>query len=180
MSLIGRKYAQALFTVAIEKNQVEEIFSDFTMVIDLLRSEKDLMNLMLTPSLNSEEKKGILSRVFKSISNKYVKNYLMILVDKSRFENIMEIYGAFRAMTNEHNNLVEAHVLTVVPLDEETRASLENKLAKRFNKKVVLENIIDESLLGGAVVYVGDQVIDGSIKNQLSQMKTQMNSLRLQ
>ena len=78
MSLIGRKYAQALFTVAIEKNQVEEIFSDFTMVIDLLRSEKDLMNLMLTPSLNSEEKKGILSRVFKSISNKYVKNYLML------------------------------------------------------------------------------------------------------
>jgi F-type H+-transporting ATPase subunit delta len=74
---------------------------------------------------------------------------------------------------------VEARVLTVVPLDEALRVALEANLAKRFDKKVILENVIDESILGGAVVYVGDQVIDGSIKNQLNQMKTQMNSLRL-
>lgn len=140
MSLIGRKIRSGFIYSCDRENQVEEIFSDFTMVIDLLRSEKDLMNLMLTPSLNLRGKRrAFYQEFFKSISNKYVKNYLMILVDKSRFENIMEIYDAFRAMTNEHNNLVEAHVLTVVPLDEETRASLENKLAKRFNKKVVLE-----------------------------------------
>lgn len=100
-------------------------------------------------------------------------------MDKGRFENIFEIYDVFKGLYNEQKNLVEARVFTVVPLDEVHRVALEKNLAKRFNKKVILENVIDESILGGAVVYIGDQVIDGSIKNQLNQMKTQMNSLRL-
>ncbi|AWW27134.1 F0F1 ATP synthase subunit delta [Acetobacterium carbinolicum] len=180
MSLVARKYAHALFLVADEHNQIEEILADFTGVVDLVRSEKNLLNLILTPSLNSDEKKGILLRVFETVSSQYVKNYLKILVDKGRFENIFEIYDDFKAQCNEHRGLVEARVLTVVPLDEALRIALEENLAKRFSKKVILENVIDASILGGAVVYVGGQVIDGSIRNQLDQMKTQMNSLRLQ
>lgn len=179
MSLVARKYAQALFMVGTENNQGEAILADFTGIVNLFKVEKDLLNLMLTPSLNSDEKKGILQRVFDSVSNQYVKNTLKILVDKGRFENIFEIYDVFKELCNEQKNLVEARVFTVVPLDEVQRVALEENLAKRFDKKVVLENIIDTSILGGAVVYVGDQVIDGSIKNQLNQMKTQMNSLRL-
>lgn len=180
MSLVARKYAQALFMVADEHNQMEEILVDFTAIVDLLRSEKNLLNLILTPSLNSDEKKGILLRVFETVPSQYVKNYLKILVDKGRFENVFEIYDDFKARCNEHKNLVEARVLTVVPLDEALRIALEENLAKRFSKKVLLENVIDTSILGGAVVYVGDQVIDGSIRNQLNQMKIQMNNIRLQ
>jgi len=179
MSLVARKYAQALFMVGTENNQGDAILADFTGIVNLFKSEKDLLNLMLTPSLNSDEKKGILQRVFDSVSSQYVKNTLKILVDKGRFENIFEIYDVFKGLYNEQKNLVEARVFTVVPLDEVHRVALEKNLAKRFNKKVILENVIDESILGGAVVYIGDQVIDGSIKNQLNQMKTQMNSLRL-
>jgi F-type H+-transporting ATPase subunit delta len=64
-------------------------------------------------------------------------------------------------------------------LDETLRVALEEKMAKRFNKTVVLRNEIDKSILGGVVVYIGDQIIDGSIKKQLSQMKTQVNNIRL-
>lgn len=178
MSLVARKYAQALFMVGTENNQGEAILADFTGIVNLFKVEKDLLNLMLTPSLNSDEK-GILQRVFDSVSNQYVKNTLKILVDKGRFENIFEIYDVFKGLYNEQKNLVEARVFTVVPLDEVQRVALEENLAKRFSKKVILENVIDASILGGAVVYIGGQVIDGSIKNQLNQMKTQMNSLRL-
>ncbi|AFA47029.1 F0F1 ATP synthase subunit delta [Acetobacterium woodii] len=179
MSLVASKYARALFDVAVDKDQLDEIFSDFKTATDLFSSEKKFMDLMLTPSLNTGEKKGILMRSLESLSNQYVKNYLMILMDKNRFEDIFDIYEAFRKLCNEHKNLVEARVLTVIPLDETLRIALEENLAKRFNKKVILENEIDKSILGGAVVYVGDQIIDGSIKNQLSQMKKQVNNLRL-
>lgn len=179
MSLVASKYARALFDVAVDKDQLDEIFSDFKTAINLLNSEKKFMDLMLTPSLNTEEKKGILIRSLDSLSNQYVKNYLMILMDKNRFEDIFDIYETFRKLCNDHKNLVEARVLTVIPLDETLRIALEENLAKRFNKKVILENEIDKSILGGAVVYVGDQIIDGSIKNQLNQMKKQVNNLRL-
>lgn len=180
MSLVGKRYAQALFDAAVDSNNVDGMFDEFTTVIDLFKSEEGLMDLMRTPSINSSEKKEILARVFKDSLNQYLRNFLNILLDKNRFEYMTEIHDAFRQLVFPYKNTVEATVLTVVPLDEALRVALEEKLKQRFNKKVILENKIDESIIGGVVVYVGDQIIDGSIKNQLNQMKTQMNSLRLQ
>lgn len=180
MSLVAKRYAQALFDTAVDKNVVDEVFDEFSTVIDLFKSEEKLMNLMLTPSINTSEKKEILNRVYGEESiNLYLKNFLNILLDKNRFEYVEEINETFRQLVFPYKNTVEAVVKTAVPLDETLRAALEKNLAKRFDKKVILKNQIDESIIGGAVVYVGDQIIDGSIKNQLNQMKTQMNSLRL-
>lgn len=179
MSLVAKRYAQALFDTAVDNNLVDGMYDEFSSVIDLFKSEAGLMNLMLTPSMNTSEKKGVLGRVFGDSYNQYLRNFLNILLDKNRFEFLLEIHDTFRQLVLPYKNTVEARVLTVVPLDEALRVALEANLAKRFDKKVILENVIDESILGGAVVYVGDQVIDGSIKNQLNQMKTQMNSLRL-
>ncbi len=179
MSLVASKYAQALFDLAIEKDQLEEINSDFKTVVAILDSEEKFLELMLTPSLNTKEKKGILTRSLDSLSNQYIKNYLMILLDKNRFEDIFDIYEKFRRLSNDYKNLLEARVLTAIPLDETLRVALEEKMAKRFNKTVVLENKIDKSILGGVVIYIGDQIIDGSIKKQLNQMKTQVNNIRL-
>jgi len=179
MSLVGKRYAQALFDAAVDSNNVDGMFDEFSTVIDLFKSEEGLMNLMMTPSINTSEKKAILGRVFKESFNQYLRNFLNILLDKNRFEYMVEIHDAFRKLVFPYKNTVEATVLTVVPLDEALRVALEEKLKLRFNKKVILNNQIDETILGGAVVYVGDQIIDGSIRNQLTQMKTQMNNLRL-
>lgn len=180
MSLVGKRYAQALFDAAVDSNNVDGLYDELSAVIDLFKSQKGLMDLMLTPSINTSEKKAILIRVFGESLSQYLKNFLNILLDKNRFEFLSEIHDDFRKLVFPYKNMVEATVLTVVPLDEDQRKALEEKLKQRFNKEVILDNKIDESILGGAVVYVGDQIIDGSIKNQLNQMKMQMNSLRLQ
>jgi len=179
MSLVGKRYAQALFDAAVDNKSVDVMSDEFSTIIDLFKSEKGLMDLMLTPSINASEKKEILDRVFRKSYNQYLRNFLNILLDKNRFEYMAEIHDAFRQLVFLYKNTVEATVLTVVPLDEALLVALEEKLKQRFNKKVILKNNIDESVLGGAVVYVGDQVIDGSIKKKLNQMKTQMNSSRL-
>jgi F-type H+-transporting ATPase subunit delta len=180
MSLVGKRYAQALFDAAVDSNSVDSLYDELSAVIDLFKSQAGLMDLMLTPSINTSEKKAILIRVFGESLSQYLKNFLNILLDKNRFEFLPEIHDDFRKLVFPYKNMVEATVLTVVPLDEDQRKALEEKLKRRFNKEVILDNKIDESILGGAVVYVGDQIIDGSIKNQLNQMKMQMNSLRLQ
>jgi len=180
MSLVAKRYAQALFDTAVDKNIVDGMFDEFSTVIDLFKSEADFMRLLLTPSMNTSEKKEILGRVFNDSFNQYLRNFLNILIDKNRFEYLVEIEQSFRQLVFPYKNMVEATVLTVVPLDEAQRLALEDKLAKRFSKKVILDNQIDETIIGGAVVYVGDQIIDGSIRNQLNQMKTNMNNSRLQ
>lgn len=179
MSLVAKRYAQALFDTAVDKKIVDGMFDEFTTVIDLFKSETRLMNLMLTPSMNTSEKKGVLGRIFEGSFNQYLKNFFNILLDKNRFEYLMEIYETFRKQCLDFKNMVEATVITAVPLQEELEAKLKIKLEKRFNKKILLNNKIDQSILGGAIVYVGEQVIDGSIKTQLNQMRTQMNNIRL-
>ncbi|MBK5244450.1 MAG: F0F1 ATP synthase subunit delta [Eubacteriaceae bacterium] len=180
MSLVANRYAQALFDTAVDKKIVDGMYDDFTVVIDLFKTETSLMNLMLTPSMNTSEKKGLLGRIFEGSFNQYLKNFVNILLNKNRFGYLMEIYDDFREQCLDYKNMVEATVITAVPLREELEAKLKIKLEKRFNKKIMLNKKIDQSILGGAIVYVGEQIIDGSIKAQLNQMKTQMNNIRLQ
>ena len=81
MSLVAKRYAKALFDTAVDKKVVDEVFDEFSTVIDLFKSEAKLMNLMLTPSINTSEKKEILNRVYgKESINPYLKNFLNELV----------------------------------------------------------------------------------------------------
>ncbi|WKY44785.1 F0F1 ATP synthase subunit delta [Eubacteriaceae bacterium ES2] len=179
MSLVGRKYAIALFDVATDKNILEDVYQDFSGFIEVIDGNHKFSELLMVPSIGSDEKKSILKNVFKDELNLYLKNFLNILIDKNRFENVREIYADFRRKYFEHQNMVEATVLTVHPIDSELEETLKVNLEKRFDKKIHLSNKIDPSILGGAVVYVGEQVIDGSVRKQLDEIKSNMNNIRL-
>ena len=179
MSLIGNKYVVALFDVACEKDSLDEVYDDFTSFIDILNQEKKFSDLLMTPSIGIDEKKAILDHIFGKEMNTYLKNLLYILLDKNRFDFAQDIYQDFRKTYFDNKNMVEALVLTVHPIDDHLQAALKEKLEKRFEKKVKLKNQTDPSILGGVVVYVGEQVIDGSVRKQLSEIKEKMNNIRL-
>ncbi|MDP2844029.1 MAG: ATP synthase F1 subunit delta, partial [Acetobacterium sp.] len=98
MSLVAKRYAQALFDTAVDNNLVDGMYDEFSSVIDLFKSEARLMNLMLTPSMNTSEKKGVLGRVFGDSYNQYLRNFLNILLDKNRFEFLLEIHETFKQL----------------------------------------------------------------------------------
>ncbi len=179
MSLIGKKYVAALFEVASEKNCLDEVYEDFSAFIDILNQEKKFSDLLMTPSIGIKEKKVILDNVFGKKINGYLKSLLAILLDKNRFDFVWDIYQDFRKTYFDDKNMVEALVLTVHPIDDQLQAELKEKLEKRFDKKVKLKNQIDPSILGGVLVYVGEQVIDGSVRKQLSEIKANMSNIRL-
>ena len=179
MSLIGKKYVVALFDVALEKNNLDEVYDEFTSFSEILKREKKFFDLLMTSSIGKKKKKVILNHIFGTEMNTYLKNLLYILLDKNRFDFIGDIYQDFRKTYFDHQNMVEALVLTVHPIDDRLQAELKEKLEKRFDKKVKVKNQIDPSILGGVVVYVGEQVIDGSVRKQLSEIKANMNNIRL-
>ncbi|WKY47947.1 F0F1 ATP synthase subunit delta [Eubacteriaceae bacterium ES3] len=179
MSVVGSKYAVALFDVVCENKVIEEVFNDYTEFIEILNSNKDFMSVLESPTVGNDEKKVILTNVFKDEMNGYLKNFLRLLIDKSRFEFVGEIYKDFRKQYFDYNNMVEATVLTVIPMEEELEEQLKKNLESRFDKKVFLTSKIDPSILGGAVVYVRDQVIDGSVRKQLEEIKRNINNIRL-
>jgi F-type H+-transporting ATPase subunit delta len=80
-------------------------------------------------------------------------------------------------LLNEKNNILEGIVITAVPMKEEEVKELQTKLSAKYNKTVVLENEVDKSVLGGVLVRLGNEEIDGTVKNRLDKMKEQLSQV---
>lgn len=180
MSLAGRKYAQALMEVATEQNIVEEIYHQFRSVMRSLRDHKDIWEILMLPSVQSGEKKIILEKIYKGHINGYLFNLLMVVVTKNRLEDLKLIFESYRGMYHDLNQLVEANVVSAVDLTDEEMTRLKEKLEQRTKKTVLLSTEVDPSIMGGMIVYIGDQVIDGSVQRKLSLLKHELKEIRLQ
>ncbi|QSX09308.1 ATP synthase F1 subunit delta [Alkalibacter rhizosphaerae] len=180
MSLAGKKYAQALMEVAMEQKVVEEIYEQFKMIMRGLRDHRDLYEILLLPSTQTSEKKSIIEKIYKGQINGYLYNLLMVVLDKNRMEDLKLIFESYRELYYDLNKMVEANVVTVVPMTEDEKAALKAKLEQRTKKTVLLTTRIDDSIIGGMIVYLGDQVIDGSVRRKLSLLKNELKEIRLQ
>jgi F-type H+-transporting ATPase subunit delta len=179
MSLIGRRYAEAIFEIGVEKNQLDEIYEQFTTVTEVLKTEKTFWVILETPNVDVDDKKAMLHDIFKGELNTSFENFLKLLFDKNRFVDIYDIYISFKEMVLKEKNLLEAIVVTVVEMSDGSLNKLKGNLEKRFNKTVLISNEIDPEILGGAVIYIGSEVIDGSVRAKLNGMKTNVKEMRL-
>jgi F-type H+-transporting ATPase subunit delta len=103
--------------------------------------------------------------------------FLKILADKDRLALLADIEKDFKVLLNEKNNILEGIVITAVPMKEEEVKELQTKLSAKYNKTVVLENEVDKSVLGGVLVRLGNEEIDGTVKNRLDKMKEQLSQV---
>jgi F-type H+-transporting ATPase subunit delta len=90
---------------------------------------------------------------------------------------IEEILKSYKSLLNEKNNVVEGVAITAIAMTTNEIKELEAKLSSRYNKNVTLENKVDESVLGGVLVRLGNEEIDGTVKNRLDKMKEQLSQV---
>ena len=180
MSLASKRYSLALIDIAKENNMLDEIYEQFKIVVKELTKEKKMWELINIPSIETSQQKQLIQTIFGGGINPYLNNFLMVLFDKNRFNELEFIFSAFKDYYFVEKNTVEASVLSVIKLSEEHIKAIQEKLEKRTNKNIIVTNEIDESIIGGIVIYFGDQVIDGSIRSQLNSMKIELKSIRLQ
>jgi len=171
---LDRRYALALYKVAEEKGNVEQYLEELRNIVALINNDKDFLQLIKHPQVSTSSKKKLFEQVFKGKINDDLLSFLLVLIDKGR---ILQLDGKLKEMEKIHlekNNKVVADVTTVIPLAGEERKNLIEKLEKKFNKKVLLEEHIDSSILGGVYVKVDNEVIDGTVKSKLEEMKKLM------
>ncbi|MPW27003.1 F0F1 ATP synthase subunit delta [Alkalibaculum sp. M08DMB] len=180
MSLASKKYSFALIEIAKQNNMLDEIYEEFKIIVTELTQQADIWSLMNIPSIETSQQKKLINTIFGDDINQYLYNFLMILFDKNRFNELEFIFLAFKDYYLSEKNTLEASILSVNELSEEHMKLIQVKLEKRYKKNILITNKLDESILGGLIVYVGDQVIDGSIKSQLNNMKHELKELRLQ
>ncbi|QZY55524.1 F0F1 ATP synthase subunit delta [Crassaminicella profunda] len=169
--LVERTYAQALFDIAVEENKLDVLKEEITFVLDAFSMYPDFYNLYNTPQISKDEKKKIIEEVFKEKISTEMMNFLKILLDKRRTNCLKGIAKVFKKLLNDYKNMIEGTVTTAVPLKDEEKLRIENKLSIVTGKKIKLENMVDPSIIGGVLVKIGDKVIDGSLESRLTEMQ---------
>ncbi|MDC6362048.1 MULTISPECIES: ATP synthase F1 subunit delta [Flavobacteriaceae] len=171
------RYAKATLDFAIEKKAADAVENDMRDIASVVAESKELQNLLESPIVKGEVKKNALLEVFKN-ANEITKGLITTLTDNRRIGMLREVAYKYIILHEKLKGEDVAYVTTAVPLT----ADLEKKMLAEVNKitgnKVTIQNKIDESIIGGFVLRVGDLQYDASIANKLNNLKREFtNSL---
>lgn len=168
---LDKRYALAIYEVAEEKDKVEEYLEELTEVIKVIDENLELIEIMKHPDLSTSRKKQIFENIFKGKLDEDILSFLLILIDKKRILDMDGILEELKVIHLERIKTLAANVKTVIPLTKEERDTLISNLQKKYNKTIILNEEIDKSIIGGVFVRVGNDIIDGTIKNKYETMK---------
>lgn len=177
IDIIANRYAEALFQLSEEENITKEIYNELHSVLDIVKNNKDLDNVLKSPLVAKAEKVQLIETLFNNKINNNLKNFLKILVEKGRISSLKSIELTFKQLLNDRDNIIEGTVISTIPLTGEKVKELEEKLSKKYNKNVTLENKVDKSILGGVLIRLGNTQIDGSVKTRLDNIKEQLSQV---
>jgi F-type H+-transporting ATPase subunit delta len=177
INVIADRYAQALFEVGEETQTTSELYKELNELIEILNQNKDFYSFLKSPLISSEDKKNVIQNVFKNQLSDNMNNFLKIIIDKDRTSAIENIRKSYKNLLNNKNNVLEGTVITAVKLNEKEIKDLEKNLSIKYDKNVTLANVVDETILGGVLVRLGNEEIDGTVKTRLSKMKKQLSQV---
>jgi len=178
-SRVAIKYATALFRTAKRIGQVERISEDLVAISRLLKQNPRLLELLESPRVLEKDKKQLVDATFAPHISEALLSFLRLVINKHRIEYILLMVDEFQRLVKEDRGIVEAQVLTARSLDQSLADRIREQMEKSTGKRIEMKVQIDPSLLGGAVIILGDKIIDRSIRYQLNQLKEQMSALKV-
>ena len=173
MEEIARVYAEALFEVAKEKGKLDVIREQLGQVADALESDRELAVFFFSPSLSSAEKRDGIERAISGAEPELI-NFLELLVEKHRMPVIFRIRRRFDEMWAEENKQLDVTLTSAVELDPEIVEHVRGEIERQTDRKVQLRTRVDENVLGGLVLQVGNMVLDASIRNRLERLRKEV------
>lgn len=171
---VGKRYARALFELAREKNCSEQVAGELAEITALAQTLPEMAEFLDSKRLGREEKKKIVTELFREKISSLTFNFLQLLIDKGREAELPEVGRYFQKLWRESQGVVVGEVTGAVPLSQEEVSRLEVNLSQGLGRQVRLVAKVDTSLLGGLVVKIGDLVMDGTIHTRLARLGEKM------
>jgi|SRR5690606_23398102 len=169
------RYARATLSLAKDKNVTEEVNQDMILISKTLSSSEDLQSVLKSSVVNPESKKNVLKEVFGA-TNAVTQGIFDVLAENNRVEILSLVAWNYTQLFNEMNDIQVAKVTTAVPLTPSLEAKIQAKVKELTGNEAKIQNIVDESILGGFILRVGDLQYNASIASQLRGLKRQFNN----
>ncbi|MCD4656255.1 MAG: ATP synthase F1 subunit delta [Planctomycetes bacterium] len=179
-SKIGRIYAEALFELAKTDGKIGECYDNLDELHKIYRNEKEFRDFFTSPTIDRDQKIMIVSEIFDGSVETLVLNLLCILIRKHRETALNNIYEAYMKYRDEDVNRVYAKVITAKKMKDEVLDRLKSELTEKLQKNVFIEEKLNEKIIGGMIVRIGDNVINSSIINKLRNLRQNFKTFESQ
>lgn len=178
--LISKTYGDALFELAVEENKVDDLLGEIGQLQKVLQENEDFGRLMTHPKINKDEKIQVVTNVFKGRISDELLGFLTIIISKDRYQEIDGILEYFLTEVKKYKGIGVATVTTAVPLREEQRRKVEQRLLDTTDyKSMEIHYKQDAALIGGMVIRIGDRVVDSSISTKLNELQKDLLKVQI-
>ncbi len=178
--LVSKTYGDALFELAVESGQMDEMLEEARLIKQILQENNELSKLMNHPKIVKEDKIQILEQVFKGKVRDEITGLMRMLVSKDHYGEMESVFAYFIDQVKEYKNIGTAYVTAPMPLSDSQKEQVKKRLLET-TKYVEFEMFydVDESLIGGMVIRIGDRVIDSSVKSKLMTLTRELSKIQL-
>ena len=174
-SRVTIRYAKALFQLAIEQNTLDQSHKDMVLLDKVCGESKELSLLLKSPIVKTDKKLKILEEIFGSKIGKVTMSFINIITTKKRESLLALIASSFITLYKTHNNIVSATVITAAPLDEALKSEVINFIKKHGDDNVELTEKVDSTIIGGAIIRMGDKQLDASAAKAIFELRKIFN-----
>jgi F-type H+-transporting ATPase subunit delta len=172
---IARVYAEALLSVADQRGQAEDIGRELqSLVTQVYAKSPEIEATLASPAVRRSAKAPVLERAFKNNVSDLLFNFLMVLNGKDRLTLVRHVAAAYRNILDERAKRIRVTVRSAVPLTAAQTEQLKTAIGQATGLEPVVQAKVDESLLGGMIVQVGDQVFDSSVRYRIEAIRNQL------
>jgi F-type H+-transporting ATPase subunit delta len=173
MEEIATVYARALFEAAQEQGRLDVVREQLGEVADALDSNRDLQVFFFSPYFSTKEKQDGLARTLTD-ADPLLMNFIELLIEKHRMPVIFRMRRRLDALWEQENRLLPVHVTSAIALEGDAVAQIGERIGAQTGRRVELTATVDEDILGGIVLRVGNAILDASIRNRLEQLRKQV------
>lgn len=168
---VSARYAVSFLDLTSEKNNIDEVSKDMELILNAVRSSRDLRSILDSPVIKPEDKKSIIGEIFKNKINSDTLNFVKFIIDKDREGILVNIIEKFLEIRDEKLGIVRVEVKTSFDFTNNQRENLKKKLENILSKEAHINFIVDKKVIGGFIARVGDTVFDASVKHQLELLR---------
>lgn len=168
---LDKRYALALYDVAKKKDRVKKYIEDLESVVDIIAKNKDFQTIIKHPEITTKEKKKFFINLFKGKIDEDLLTFLLLLIEKDRILFLREKLEELKKIDLENKNTITAYIRVAKPLKEDQKERLKEALGKKYSKNIIINETIDTRIIGGLIIRVNDDLMDGSVKHSIESLK---------
>lgn len=170
---VASRYAKSLLEIAIEQKKIDSILGDMNFLLNANNETSDFENLIASPIVNADKKIEIFEKVFEQFEDVSM-SFVKLITKNGREAHLPAIAQSFSDQVKEFKGIVPVTLISAAPLDSATKEKIVAKVQESVKGQLEIEEKIDESLIGGFVVRMGDMQIDASISSQFNNLKQRL------